>query len=103
MRLKMMCLRTGPGLVTTHVPEICMPVQSVPWPITADSCLTNIDELVDMPGIGLSTAGAILSLSMGQHHAILDGNVKRVLARYGAVEGWPGKTAVQKPIVGAVA
>ena len=55
----------------------------------------NIDELVDMPGIGLSTAGAILSLSLGQHHAILDGNVKRVLARYHAVEGWPGTTAVQ--------
>ena len=55
----------------------------------------NIDALVDMPGIGLSTAGAILSLSMGQHHAILDGNVKRVLARYHAVDGWPGKTSVQ--------
>ena len=55
----------------------------------------SIDELVELPGIGLSTAGAILSLSKGQHHAILDGNVKRVLARYHAVEGWPGKTAVQ--------
>ncbi len=54
----------------------------------------NIDELVAMPGIGLSTAGAILSLSLGQSHAILDGNVKRVLARYHAVDGWPGTTAV---------
>jgi A/G-specific adenine glycosylase len=48
-----------------------------------------------LPGIGRSTAGAILSLSLGQHHPILDGNVKRVLARYFALEGWPGnqKTA----------
>jgi len=57
---------------------------------------SNIDELVEMPGIGLSTAGAILSLSQNQHHAILDGNVKRVLARYHTVEGWPGTTAVQR-------
>ena len=54
----------------------------------------SIDALVDLPGIGRSTAGAIASISMGQRAAILDGNVKRVLARYHAVEGWPGKTAV---------
>ena len=59
---------------------------------------STIDELVQMPGIGLSTAGAILSLSQDQHHAILDGNVKRVLARYHAVEGWPGTTAVQRAL-----
>ncbi len=47
-----------------------------------------------LPGVGRSTAGAILSLSMGQRHAILDGNVKRVLARYQAIPGWPGRTAV---------
>ena len=47
-----------------------------------------------LPGVGRSTAGAILSLARGQHHAILDGNVKRVLARYFALEGWPGETAV---------
>ena len=49
-----------------------------------------------LPGIGRSTAGAILSLSLNQHHAILDGNVKRVLARHFAVEGWPGHGAVSK-------
>lgn len=54
----------------------------------------DIDSLVELPGIGLSTAGAILSLSLGQSHPILDGNVKRVLARNHAVEGWPGSTAV---------
>jgi len=52
-------------------------------------------ELVEaLPGIGRSTAGAILSLAFGQRQPILDGNVKRVLARHGAIAGWPGKTAV---------
>ncbi len=51
-----------------------------------------------LPGIGRSTAGAILSLSMGQRHAILDGNVKRVLARYRAIPGWPGRTGVLKTL-----
>ncbi|MGI9290137.1 MAG: A/G-specific adenine glycosylase [Gammaproteobacteria bacterium] len=50
-------------------------------------------ELIDLPGIGRSTAGAILALSHDQRHAILDGNAKRVLARYFAVEGWSGATA----------
>ena len=50
----------------------------------------NLDELMALPGIGRSTAGAILSISMGQRAAILDGNVKRVLARYHQVSGWPG-------------
>ena len=56
----------------------------------------DIDALVALPGIGRSTAGAILSLSLGQHHAILDGNVKRVLARHRAVDGWPGRSGVLK-------
>jgi A/G-specific adenine glycosylase len=47
----------------------------------------SISELVKLPGIGRSTAGAILALSCGEPHAILDGNVKRVLARYFAVPG----------------
>jgi A/G-specific adenine glycosylase len=54
----------------------------------------TLEALMTLPGIGRSTAGAILSLSMNQRHAILDGNVKRVLARHEAVEGWPGKTSV---------
>ena len=54
----------------------------------------TLEALTALPGIGRSTAGAILSLSMGQRHPILDGNVKRVLARHEAVEGWPGKTSV---------
>ncbi len=55
---------------------------------------TDFDEVIGLPGIGRSTAGAILALAHGQRHPILDGNVKRVLSRYHAVEGWPGKTAV---------
>jgi len=52
------------------------------------------DDVVGLPGVGRSTAGAILSLAMSQRHAILDGNVKRVLARHEAIAGWPGKTSV---------
>lgn len=51
--------------------------------------------LVELPGIGRSTAGAILALSLGQHHPILDGNVKRVLTRYHGIEGWPGVKQVE--------
>ncbi|WP_305800300.1 A/G-specific adenine glycosylase [Thiolapillus sp.] len=58
----------------------------------------SFEQLLALPGIGESTAGAILSLSLGQHHAILDGNVKRVLARIFMVDGWPGKTAVLKEL-----
>ena len=58
----------------------------------------TMEAVVELPGIGRSTAGAILSLAFDQHHAILDGNVKRVLARHRAVAGWPGKTAVQKQL-----
>ena len=54
----------------------------------------DFDSVVALPGIGRSTAGAILALSTGQRHPILDGNVKRVLARYYMVDGWPGTTAV---------
>jgi A/G-specific adenine glycosylase len=54
----------------------------------------DFDAVTALPGIGRSTAGAILSLALGQRHAILDGNVKRVLARHDAVEGWPGNSKV---------
>ena len=54
----------------------------------------TVDELASLPGIGRSTAGAIASIAYGKHAAILDGNVKRVLARFHAVEGWPGNKKV---------
>lgn len=59
---------------------------------------TTLDEVMALPGIGRSTAGAVLSLACGQEHPILDGNVKRVLARYYAVEGWPGKKPVENTL-----
>lgn len=55
---------------------------------------TAIETLEALPGIGRSTAGAVLSLALGQRHPILDGNAKRVLARCFAVPGWPGRGAV---------
>ncbi len=61
------------------------------FPITAEG-------LVALPGIGRSTAGAILSLSMDTREPILDGNVKRVLARHYKVAGWPGKSDVLKEL-----
>jgi A/G-specific adenine glycosylase len=54
----------------------------------------TVAELSALPGIGRSTAGAILSIACGQSHPILDGNVKRVLARLHAVHGWPGENKV---------
>ncbi len=54
------------------------------------------DDIVALPGIGRSTAGAILSIALGQRYAILDGNVKRVLSRYFAQPGWPGERKNEK-------
>ena len=54
--------------------------------------------MIAVPGIGRSTAGAILSLSLNQHHPILDGNVKRVLARNYLVEGYNGLAKFDKAL-----
>ncbi|MCN5437527.1 A/G-specific adenine glycosylase [Escherichia coli] len=58
----------------------------------------TFEEVAALPGVGRSTAGAILSLSLGKHFPILDGNVKRVLARCYAVSGWPGKKEVENKL-----
>jgi A/G-specific adenine glycosylase len=50
--------------------------------------------LVALPGIGRSTAGAILALARDERHPILDGNVKRVLARWAGIDGFPGEARV---------
>lgn len=52
----------------------------------------TLAELESLPGIGRSTAAAIYSISYDKPAAIMDGNVKRVLSRYFAIEGWPGTT-----------
>lgn len=56
----------------------------------------TLEEVVALPGIGRSTAGAVLSLSLGKHYPILDGNVKRVLSRHYLVDGWYGNSKVEK-------
>lgn len=56
---------------------------------------TDLTAVQALPGIGRSTAGAVLSLALGQRHPILDGNVRRVLTRHFGVAGWPGQAAVQ--------
>lgn len=50
--------------------------------------------LATLPGIGPSTANAIVSQAHDRVLPILDGNVKRVMARHAAIEGWPGQTQV---------
>ncbi len=55
----------------------------------------TVEEVATLPGIGRSTAGAILAQSRGVRAPILDGNVKRLLSRLHAVPGWPGKKPVE--------
>ncbi len=52
-------------------------------------------DIADLPGVGRSTAAAIAVFAWGQRHAILDGNVKRVLCRLFGVPGWPGAPRVE--------
>ncbi|HEU0153881.1 MAG TPA: A/G-specific adenine glycosylase [Arenimonas sp.] len=58
----------------------------------------DFDAMAALPGIGRSTAGAILAQAHGDRHAILDGNVKRTLARFHGIEGWPGSGPVEKKL-----
>ncbi len=58
----------------------------------------TLDQVQALPGIGRSTAGAILALSQAARHPILDGNVKRVLARYFGVSGYPGDKKIEEQL-----
>ena len=58
----------------------------------------SFDEIISLPGIGRSTAGAILSLSYNERFPILDGNVKRVLTRYHGIKGWPGERRTENKL-----
>lgn len=60
----------------------------------------NIEDIIALPGIGRSTAGAILSISFRNAHPILDGNVKRVLTRLHDIEGWPGQKQIENKLWG---
>lgn len=59
---------------------------------------SEVDVLMRLPGIGRSTAGAIVSLALQQSAPILDGNVKRVLTRFFALEGVAGSAALDKKL-----
>ena len=70
---------------------VCMTEHGGKLPVAAD-------DLAQLPGIGRSTANAIVSQSTGKPAAVLDGNVRRVLARHAMVAGWTGSAAVQKTL-----
>ena len=66
---------------------------------------SELEQLMSLPGIGRSTAGAICVFAFGSNHPILDGNVKRVVTRVYGIEGYPGDRAVEErlwPIVQSV-
>lgn len=54
----------------------------------------TVEAIATLPGVGRSTAAAVAALAFDQRCAILDGNVKRVLARHAGIEGWPGDKRV---------
>lgn len=55
---------------------------------------SDLDKLQELPGIGLSTAGAILAIAFQKKSTILDGNVKRVLTRLYGITDWPGEKKI---------
>ena len=58
----------------------------------------DVVALAELPGVGRSTAAAIAAFAYDVIAPILDGNVKRVLARHAGIEGFPGVSAVEKQL-----
>jgi A/G-specific adenine glycosylase len=58
----------------------------------------TFEQIIELPGIGRSTAAAICALAFHERRAILDGNVKRVLARYCGIEGWAGNKKIEEQL-----
>ena len=58
----------------------------------------DFETVQTLPGIGRSTAAAIVSFAFGQTQTILDGNVKRVLTRHFDIEGWPNAPKTNKTL-----
>jgi A/G-specific adenine glycosylase len=58
----------------------------------------DLGALIALKGIGRSTAGAIISQAYNEPGVILDGNVKRLLTRLHAIEGWPGQSQIDKQL-----
>jgi A/G-specific adenine glycosylase len=55
----------------------------------------SAEKIAELPGVGRSTAAAIAAFAFGERAAILDGNVKRVLARHAGIAGFPGDKKVE--------
>ena len=58
----------------------------------------QFEEILELPGIGRTTAGAICSFSYGKKYPILDGNVKRVFTRFYGIKEWSGKSRVEREL-----
>ncbi len=58
----------------------------------------DVESLAALPGIGRSTAAAIVAQGFDRRAPILDGNVKRVLARHAGIEGWPGRSPIERAL-----
>ncbi len=58
----------------------------------------KLEDILELPGIGRSTAAAVCALAYHERRAILDGNVKRVLARYCGIAGWTGNKVVEEKL-----
>lgn len=59
---------------------------------------TALEDIIALPGIGQSTAHAIMAFCYGAHTPIMDGNVKRVFTRYYGIVGDTSKAAVNKQL-----
>ncbi|HEY2337996.1 MAG TPA: A/G-specific adenine glycosylase [Burkholderiales bacterium] len=63
--------------------------------IVANGFPRTAAKIAELPGVGRSTAAAIAAFAFGERAAILDGNVKRVLARYARIKGFPGDKKIE--------
>ena len=66
--------------------------------VAAGQFPNTAEALAELPGVGRSTANAIAVFAYGERAPILDGNVKRVLARAFAIAGWPGRPEVERAL-----
>ncbi len=90
------CWRCGQVSAITAVPASCIAPRRSASAQHGGELPRDFDALAALPGIGRSTAGAILAQAHGLRFPILDGNVKRVLTRYLGIHGHPGQSAVEK-------
>ena len=89
------CSSCGAGSATTGARIICTRPRRRSCVEHGGRFPRDAATLATLPGIGRSTAAAIAAFACGERGAILDGNVKRVLARHRGIDGWPGEPRVQ--------